>query len=73
MCYDLKTICGELSIPSIQDGYTKKEEITNPEKEIKWYLNYIFDNYLTKKDDELDDSDRKFRDKFLNLIDFSKK
>lgn len=73
LCYDLKTMGGELSIPSIQDGYTKKEEITNPEKEIKWYLTYIFDNYLIKKDDELDDADRAFRDKFMKLIDFSKK
>ena len=48
LCYDLKTMAGELSIPSIQDGYTKKEEITNPEKEIKWYLQYIFESYYHK-------------------------
>ena len=40
--YDLKTKAGELSIPSINDGYTDKE-IKNPDKEIKNYLTYIFD------------------------------
>lgn len=70
-CHDLKTIKGELSIPSITDGYTG-EEIKNPDKEIKNYLNYVFENYLSKKDEELDTSDNAYKNKWLGLIDFDK-
>ena len=69
--YDLKTIKGELSIPIIYDGYTDKE-IKNPDKEIKKYLTYIFDEFLSKKDEELSDEDRKYKKKFINLIDLTK-
>lgn len=71
LCYDLKTIKGELSIPSIKDGYTCNE-IKNPEKEIKQYLTYVFDEYLTKTDEELSDEDKKYKSKFIDLLDLSK-
>lgn len=71
LCYDLKTIKGELSIPSIKDGYSTKE-IKNPEKEIKQYLTYIFDEYLTKSDEDLSDGDKAYKKKFMNLIDLTK-
>lgn len=72
LCADLKTIKGELYIPSIMDGYST-DEITNPEKEIKEYLTLIFDEYLTKKDDALDKGDRDFKHRFLELIEPPKK
>lgn len=71
LAYDLKTVYGELSIPSINDGYTDKE-IKNPDKEIKKYLTYTFDEFLSKKDDELSDGDREYKQRFMNLIDLSK-
>lgn len=71
ICYDLKTIKGELSIPSINDGYTG-DEITKPEKTIREYLTYVFDNYLTKKDDELNDAENHYKKQWLELIDFKK-
>lgn len=71
LAYDLKTTYGELTIPSIVDGYTAKE-ITKPEKAIREYLTYIFDNYLTKKDDELTPSENIYKNKVLNLINFAK-
>ena len=61
----------ELYIPSIMDGYSK-DEIKNPEKEIKWYLTYIFENYLDKKDEDLSEEDRSFKQKFMNLIDLTR-
>lgn len=57
----------EFYIPSIMDGYSK-EEIKNHEKEIKWYMNYIYENYLSKKDEDLSSGDREFKKRFLNLI-----
>ena len=60
-------VMSELYIPSIKDGYSK-EEIVDKEKEVKWYLTYIFDNYLTKKDDDLSFGDREFKKRFLSLI-----
>jgi len=71
LAYDLKTVGGELSIPIINDGYTDKE-IKNPDKEIKKYLTYVFDEYLSKKDEELSDGDKEYKQKFMNLIDLSK-
>lgn len=71
LSYDLKTVYGELSIPVINDGYTDKE-IKNPDKEIKKYLTYTFDEFLSKKDDELSDGDREYKQRFMNLIDLSK-
>lgn len=71
ICNDLKTIKSELYIPSIMDGYSK-DEIKNPEKEIKWYLTYIFENYLDKKDEDLSEEDRSFKHKFMNLIDLTR-
>ena len=62
ICNDLKTIKSELYIPSIMDGYSK-DEITNPEKEIKWYLT---------KDEDLSEEDRSFKQKFMNLIDLTR-
>lgn len=67
ICHDLKTIKGELSIPIINDGYTG-DEIKNISKEIKKYLTYVFDEFLSKKDDELSLGDRKYKEKFINLI-----
>ena len=69
--YDLKTTFGELFIPSIPDGYTGAE-ITKPEKTIREYLTYTFEEYLTKKDDELNDAENAFKNKWLSLIDFKK-
>lgn len=71
LCYDLKTKAGELSIPSINDGYTGKE-IKNPDKEIKNYLTYIFDEFLSKKDEDLIDSDLDYKNRFMKLLDLSK-
>lgn len=69
--YDLKTVGGELSIPVINDGYTGKE-IKNPDKEIKKYLTYVFDEYLSKKDEELESADLDYKKKFMSLIDLTK-
>lgn len=71
LCYDLKTKAGELSIPIIKDGYTGKE-IKNPEKEIKNYLTYVFDEFLSKSDESLSKSDLDYKNRFINLIDLSK-
>lgn len=60
-------VMSEFYIPSIMDGYSK-EEIQNHEKEIKWYMNYIYENYLSKKDEDLSFGDREFKKRFLNLI-----
>lgn len=68
LCHDLKTVKGELSIPAINDGYTG-DEIKNISKTIKEYLTYVFDEFLSKKDEELDDGDRKYKEKFITLID----
>ncbi len=68
LCHDLKTVKGELSIPAINDGYTG-DEIKNISKTIKEYLTYVFDEFLSKKDEELDDGDRKYKEKFIALID----
>lgn len=68
LCHDLKTVKGELSIPVINDGYTG-DEIKNISKTIKEYLTYVFDEFLSKKDEELDDGDRKYKEKFIALID----
>ena len=69
--YDLKTTFGELYLPDIWDGYTGSE-IKNPEKEIKKYLTYTFENFLAKPDSELDDGDRAYKERFLKLIDLTK-
>ena len=71
LAYDLKTVGGELSIPVINDGYTGKE-IKNPDKEIKNYLTYVFEEYLSKKDEELAPDDLEYKKRFMNLIDLSK-
>lgn len=67
LCYDLKTKKSEIYIPAINDGYSTNE-VTNPDKEIKNYLTHIFDEYLMKNDDELIDSDRDYKYRFLNLL-----
>ena len=64
LAYDLKTVGGELSIPVINDGYTGKE--------IKNYLTYVFEEYLSKKDEELAPDDLEYKKRFMNLIDLAK-
>ena len=71
LCYDLKTVKGELYIPSVMDGYTGKE-IKNPEKTIKEFLTYIFEELISKKDEELSDEDKRYKEPYINLIDLSK-
>lgn len=71
IAYDLKTIYSELTIPIINDGYSGKL-ITKPDKTIREYLTYVFDNYLVKKDNELSKDDNSFKNQWLNLIDLSK-
>lgn len=68
---DLSKIYGELTIPIINDGYSGAE-IKNHEKEIKKYLTYVFDEFLSKKDEDLSSWDKKYKDDFINLIDLSK-
>jgi hypothetical protein len=65
--YDLKTMCGELSIPSIFDGYTGAE-ITKPEKTIREYLTHVFDEYLSKKDEDLSEADKTYKKKWLSML-----
>lgn len=59
----------EVSIPSIMDGYTK-EKVSNQEKEVKWYLEYVFDNYLSKKDEEIANEPGaiEFKKRWLSII-----
>lgn len=59
----------ELYIPNIMDGYTK-EKVPNQEKEVKWYINYVFENYLSKKDEELESEPGavNFKKKWLSII-----
>lgn len=71
LCYDLKTVKGELYIPSVMDGYTGKE-IKNPEKAIKEFLTYVFDELISKKDDELSIDEQLYKEKYIQLIDLSK-
>lgn len=69
---DCKTVFSEFSIPCINDGYSTKEPIKDHDKEIKNYLNYVFDEFLIKSDEELSNGDKEYKKKFLNLIDLSK-
>lgn len=62
---------GELDIPSIPDGYTGSE-ILKPEKTIREYLTYVFDEYLTKPDKDLSEAEIKYKNKWLSLIDMKK-
>ena len=59
----------EVCIPSAMDGYTK-EKVHNQEKEAKWYLEYVFDNYLSKKDEDISDEPGaiEFKKRWLKLI-----
>ena len=61
------TVMSELVIPIINDGYSKAE-IKDKEKEIKWYLNYLYETILSKKDEELSSADKEYKKRFLNLI-----
>ena len=69
---DCKTLFSEFSIPSIWDGYSTKEPIKDHDKEIKTYLNNVFDEFLSKSDDELSDGDKAYKQKFMNLLDLTK-
>ena len=64
---DLKTTFSEFSIPSIADGYSCLP-IKDHEKEIKTYLTSIFDDYLTKPDEQLNTADLAYKKKFMNLL-----
>ena len=63
-----KTIT-ELCIPSVMDGYSK-EQVSNQEKEVKWYLDYVFENYLFKSNEELEDEPGAidFKKRWLSII-----
>lgn len=59
----------EVCIPSVLDGYTK-EKVSNQEKEVKWYLEYVFENYLSKPDEELSSESGavEFKKRWLKII-----
>ena len=59
----------EVCIPSVLDGYTK-EKVSNQEKEVKWYLEYVFENYLSKTDEELSSEPGaiEFKKRWLSII-----
>ena len=59
----------EVCIPSVLDGYTK-EKVSNQEKEVKWYLEYVFENYLSKTDEELSSESGavEFKKRWLKII-----
>lgn len=67
LCADLKTVKSELYIPIIPDGFSG-DEFKNPEKEIKTYLTYVFNEYLTKKDEELNNAENLYKKKWLSLL-----
>jgi hypothetical protein len=68
LCHDLKTMAGELSIPSIPDGYSKLEPIEDHKKEITTYLKHIFNDYLFKDNSELDEDELKYKKKWISLL-----
>ena len=59
----------EVCIPSVMDGYTK-EKVSNQEKEVKWYLEYVFNNYLSKSDEELasEPGAIEFKKRYMSII-----
>lgn len=63
-----KQLHGEMHITDVDDGYTRIEPFNNPEKEIKDYIRTVFNDYLFKKDEELDEYTRKYKHDWINLI-----
>ncbi len=50
---DYKTKAWEMYIEETLDGFTRREPVVDMEKEAKNYIKNVFDNYLTKEDNEL--------------------
>lgn len=69
---DGKTYGWELYIPEIPDGFTRYEEISDIEKEIKKFIKNIFDNYLIIDDNNLNQFDRDYKHKWISLIQLPK-
>lgn len=68
LCMDGKTLAGEMSIPSVLAGYTRKEPFENPEKEIKAYIKTVFEEFLFTDDSKLDEYERKYKHDWIALF-----
>lgn len=65
---DGKRTCGEMYIPEVLGGYTRSEPFNDPEKEIKDYIKTVFDEFLTKDDNTLNEYDLQYKKDWLNLF-----
>jgi len=68
ICSDYKTTGWELSVPQVCDGFTRLEPIIDEDKEIKKYIKSIFDDYLFKDENKLDEYEKKFKQEWIKLI-----
>lgn len=68
LCMDGKTLAGEMYIPSVLAGYTRKEPFENPEKEIKAYIKTVFEEFLFVDDSNLDEHERKYKHDWIALF-----
>lgn len=50
---DYKSTAWEMYIAETLDGFTRREPVTDFEKEARDYIKNVFDEYLTKPDEEL--------------------
>lgn len=57
-----------LEIPSVEDGYTINKEIVDPIKEAKVFIKKIFDEILSKNNNELEDYEIDYKNKWISLI-----
>ena len=68
ICSDFKTVAGEMSIPEVVDGYTRKEPFNDPEKEINEYLKYVWTEFLFKDNNELDKYELEYKQNWIKLL-----
>lgn len=68
LCSDLKTTAWELSVPELNDGFTRLEPIVDEDKEIKKFIKSIFDEYLFKDDKDLDEYEIKYKHDWIKLF-----
>lgn len=54
---DFKSKAWEMYIAETLDGFTRKEPVVDFEKEARNYIKKVFDDFLTKPDEELHNND----------------
>ena len=67
---DNKTMVYEMYIECIPDGFTRKEPFNDDlTKELKEFVKSVFDNYLTKKDEDMScNEDKLYRHQWISLF-----